>query len=468
MPILQNPNSQTAYTTPTQNNGMNFKNFVFKNKLLVLSLLAVLVLTLIIGVILVYLPKQQNSQQTPVTITLWTQSINERVMQEIIDDFEAENPFIKVKLEVQSDTDYKNRIITRIKSQSPNMGNIVEIEESWIDEIYTQLQPVMSNVILSRYTAATVDNNSVNSITYGVPFRFNSLVIAYNRDHLEEINFTDEDFNKLDWTGLAIKAKSITKTKTEVTSDKKQIEKIVRSGAAIGSPKTVTNAKDILKLLILQNQSRFYDIRTQKYSLDTKFIEALNFYIDFTIQQIWDDSLGNDIKSFAEGKTSVVMVNSKDIDEIIRLNPTLNFATAIPPKISTIKNISISRSLVVPSYMPHYEQSMKFLEFMTRPENTIKLFEAKGDETFIPAQITALNKIPRGSYFAVFADINPTAQRLKTLNTDKFDEVINNYLIEIYDSYYRNAASKDGKAQFKFDPKQLEQMLNATLPSKQY
>ncbi len=431
------------------------------------SLLIVLVLALIIGIILVFLPKQQNSQQTPVTITFWTQAINERVMQEIINEFEAENPLIKVKLEVQSNTDYKNRIITRLQSLSPNMGNIVEIDESWIDEVYRQLQPITSNVILSRYTTTTVENNSVNTIAYGVPFRFNSLVIAYNRDHLEEINFTDEDFNKLDWTGLAIKAKSITKTKTEITSDKKQIEKIIRSGAAIGSPKTVTNAKDILKLLILQNQSRFYDTKTQKYSLDTKFVEALNFYVDFTEQGIWNDSLGNDIKSFAEGKTSIVIVNSQDIDEIIRLNPRLNFATAIPPKISTIANISISKSLVVPSYMPYYEQSIKFLEFLTRPENTIKLFEAKSDETFIPAQIPALNKIPRGSYFAVFADINPTAQRLKTPNTDKFDEVINNYLIEIYDNYYRNIAQNTGNTQFKFDPKQLERVLNTTLQSKQ-
>jgi multiple sugar transport system substrate-binding protein len=463
MPIPQNQNIPNNSSTTSQK-GQLLKDLIIQNKFIVFTLLGLIITALIIGIILVFLPKQQTVVETPVTIKFWTRSINQEVMENIIRDFEAENPLIKVKLEVQSDTDYKNRIITRLTSSSPNMGDIVEIDESWIDEVYTQLLPITSNTILSRYTKTILDNNTLNTLVYGVPFRFNSLVIAYNRDHLAEINFTEADFNKLDWTGLAIKAKSITKTEKTINSDKKQIEKIIRSGAAIGSPKNVTNAKDILKLLIMQNNASFYDSKTKKYALDSKFEEALKFYTEFTTQKIWDDSLGNDIKTFAEGKTSIVIVNSKDIDEIIRLNPNLNFATAIPPQISTIRNLSLSQSLVIPSYLPYYEQSVKFLEFLTRPENSIKLFEAKGSDTFIPAQITALNKIPKGSYFAVFADINPTAQRIKTHNQETVDEIIDKYLRGVYDGYYKDLAQKSGKIELKFKSEELEQMLNSSIP----
>lgn len=441
-----------------------FDNVCEKNKNFKIGFIGFgfVILALVIVIVVNLLAQPKPTVQQEVTITFWTRSISKDAINEIISEFEKENPLIKVKHEIQSDTDYKNRTITRLKSFSTNMANIVEVDESWIEELFTTLSPINDAKILSRYSTVSLNNNSFNNNVYGVPFRFDGLLLAYNKDHIAEIAFTEEDFNKLDWTSLANKAKSITKTKKSINTNNKQFDQILRSGAAIGSPRTVTNAREILKLLILQNDASFYNPQKKQYTLDAKFVEVTNFYGNFTVQNIWNDSLGNDIKSFAEGKTSIVFVRSADIDEILRLNPNLNFTTTIPPKIATLINISLSQSLVIPNYMPNYNESVKFLEFLTRNENSIKLFNAKGRQTFIPAQITTLNKIPRGSPFAAFSDINPTAQRLKSHDESHVNDILDNYLLEVYDNYYLTAIPGD-KTPLNFEYKKIELALNNSI-----
>ena len=459
---------QNTNTTinPNQRRKTSFlENFFSTNRNIKIGgiLFSAIIIILIIILIISSSMQPKPVQQEAVTITFWTRDINQEAIRQIISDFESQNTLIKVKHEIQSETDYKNRIVTRLSGLSTNMGNIVEIDESWIEELIPTLSPISDNAILGRYSAATLNNNSFNNNIYAVPYAFDGILLAYNKDHLSEIAFTEEDFNKLDWSGLATKAKSITKTQKAVlpTQTNKQYDKIIRSGIAVGSPRTVNNAKQILKLLILQNETNIYSAEKKQYVIDTKFTEVMNFYVNFTVQNIWNDSIGNDIKAFAEGKTSMVLVRSSDIDKIMELNPNLNFATTIPAKIASIRNISLSKSLIIPSYMPNYAQSVKFLEFLTRSDNSIKIYEAKNTSTFVPAQITTLNKIPRTSPFAAFSDINPTADRIKTFNEDSFDIAIESYLTETFDSYYKTAIPGENTA-FKFDIKKLESTLNAT------
>lgn len=382
----------------------------------------------------------------PVTITFWTRSTDTEVIQKIIDGFEKENPLIKVKHEVQSETDYKNRTLTRLRLQSTNIGNIVEVDENWIDRINVSLSPISDSTILGRYSVASVRNNSINGATFAVPYQFDGLVFAYNQDHLAEINFTEEDFNKLDWTSLSNRASTLTKTKNISLPElpNRPFAQIIRSGTAIGSPITVSNSAQILQLLLIQNDAKIYDSETRKFILNDKFVEVMNFYTNFVTRNIWSNDLGNDIKAFSEGKVSIILVRSGDIDQIKKLNPNLRFGTAIPAKIGGIRNISLSKSLVLPNYMPNYSQSIKFIEYLTRTENSLMLFNSKKTvNTFVPAQITSLNQIPKTSPFAVFSDINTTADRFLSIEYDGTTEVINNYLIRIFELYGNKSGYPD-------------------------
>lgn len=410
-----------------------------------LSVVIVVVSIIVLVVSMINQPTQVNTPKEA-TITFWTRQMDDTALNEIIDNFQKDNPLIKVKHETQSDTDYKTRITTRLKLQSTNIGNIVEMDEAWLDETPTSLAPITDATILGRYSVATVKNNSINNVAVAVPFEFDGLVLAYNQDHLSEINFTEEDFNKLDWTFLANRALSLTKTKSINLPDKpgQPFSQITRSGAAVGSPITVTNAAQILQLLLIQDEAKIYDPVTGKFTLSDKFTEVMKFYTDFAVNNVWSNDLGNDVQAFSQGKVSIVLVRSSDLDNIKKLNPNLRFATAIPAKIGGIRNISLSKSLIIPNYMPNYAESIKFLEYLTRSENSLKLFNSKtATNTFVPAQITSLNQIPKTSPFAVYSDINTTADKFISPNYENTTAIMSNYLINLYSQYNQRSGFGD-------------------------
>lgn len=476
-----NPNNPQLQQFP-QNNNFNLNQLqqemanpkrksIFSKKLLMI-LGGVLVIGMIITLIVVLLNGSKGTTVTPQTktITFWTRDIDEDVVKGIIADFEAENPYIKVNFEKQSDTNYENRITTRLQLKSQNMANIVEIDESWIAQNYQSLTIVTDPTILGRFSSATLKNNTYLNVVFAVPFKFNSLCLAYNVDQISEIGYTPETFNKLDWTFLSSKVKELTKTITtpDPNTQNKTYEKITRSGIAIGSPDNVTNATEILELLLIQNDASIYNSTTKQFKLDTKFEDVMSFYSGFTTNNVWREYLGDDLKAFADGKVSMVLVKSEDIDKLQNLNPNLKFSTTIPAKIAGIQTISFSKSLAIPNYMPNQAESLKFLEFLTRTENGNKLFEGKKSQnTFIPSQTGSLNSIPKTSPFSVYSDINPNAMKFNMPYTADSNAVIKDYLKTQYDSFYEGTKGIGSfNKEFPSSTSTLQNQLNRTLKEK--
>ena len=405
------------------------------------------------------------------TITFWTRDIDEDVVKEIIAGFENENPTIKVKFEKQSDTNYEDRMTTRLKLKSTNMANIVEIDENWIEDNYLSLAIVSDPTILSRYSSATLKNNTYLNVVFAVPFRFNSLSLAYNVDHIQEIGYTTESFNKLDWTFLRGRINSLTKTEKAPLpgNPNQQYDKITRSGIAIGSPENVTNASKILQLLMIQNDAEIYNATSKQFKADSKFADVMSFYTNFTTSNVWREYLGNDLDGFASGKISMVLVKSEDIDYIQKKNPNLKFATTIPARIAGIQTISFSKSLVIPNYMPNQAESIKFLQYFTQIENGNKLFNGKKSQnTFLPSQTGSLNSIPKTSPFSVYSDINPNAMKFNIPYYTDSTDVMDAYLFDRYKAYYSNSNGIGGGTQtFNPNANTLEGDLNTMLREKQ-
>lgn len=400
---------------------------------------------------------QTSSKQ--VEITFWTRKgyINKEALDEIISNFEKENPNIKIKHEFQSDTNYKNRILTRLKNNTGELADIIEIDESWINQIYIYVNPIQDSNIIDKYSPVIIENNSVISNLYAIPFQFDSILLAYNTNYFKSKGITQKDINKLDWTDLALKAKEHTTTE-KVSKNNIEYQKIIKSGVAVGSPITVKNAKEILKLLIIQNNANIYDNLENKYNYNNKLSDVLDFYFNFSKKNIWSDELGDDITAFAKENVYMVFVRSSDIDQIKKLNPNLKFEVTIPPKISIMKSISLSKSLIIPKISPHYKESLKFIDYLTNKENSIKLFNVKSDYTFIPAQVDSLNKIPKDSIFSTYSDLITISEKFKSHDEEEFDKVLNNYLISIYQR--TNVGYKNDMLEFNYNAKELINNLN--------
>jgi ABC-type glycerol-3-phosphate transport system substrate-binding protein len=431
---------------------------IFKNKkVLMLGGLVILLIIVLVATAFAFLkPKKKILPPAAVTIQFWGKSIDEPVMSEIISEFESQNPLIKVKYIQESETDYKSRLQTRLSLKNPvALPDIVEVDEPWVDEIATELYPIQDPQIFSRFTNQMLNNNKLSGTTFGLPFNFDSLVLAYNKNQMAEQGYTESDLNKLDWSLLASRAKQVTKTKTVKTGNIETVE-IERAGMAVGNPKTVKNADKILQLLLLENDAKIYDEKAKQYVIGGKFESVTTFYSKFALDNIWDDSLGSDIDAFSKEKVSMVLVRAQDIKTIQNANPNLQFVTVLPPIISAVKNVSLSTSLALPKARPNYVQSVKFLEYLSRPEVAYKLHESQKDNVFIPSTVGALAKIPQESHYYVFNNISPTVEKFTTSNYDLASKAIKDFLTTSYSNFNKKVQNP----RFNFGYSSLESKLN--------
>lgn len=438
-----------------------------KKKKLVLGGISVFLVVLsIVGIIAATSRKTPAKVvPTPVTLNFWGLNLEEESMKGIIEQFEAENPLIKVKYEKQSDTEYREKLTERLKIKNlAALPDIVEIDESWLDQLYPYFNKITDSNISSRFSVQTIKNNSVNNSLYAVPFKFDSLAIAYNKQHLAENKLDETSFNRLDWSSLLTRAKELTVTVKAKDQNNKEYDIIRRAGMAIGNPKYVTNGDKIFELLLIQNDANIYNSKTKKFTLDEKFNDVVNFYTNFAVEKVWDDTLGNDIQAFATGKVSMIIVRSGDIDKIKASQPDLQFATVLPARIGGIKNISLSTSLASPLGRPYTAQTVKFLEYLSRPEHGTKLFNSTNRKTFVPAQLQSLSQISRESPFSVYSDINSNAERMAAPDFEATSKVLKNFLSENFEATFAKA-TPGSVTKFKFDSNRLQTQLNALLLS---
>lgn len=438
------------------------KGNIFQNKKILVFGVIGLIMLVLITLLVVSLNKRNNpvDNSLPVTITVWGKSIDESVMAELILEFERENPLIKVKYERQPNTDYKGRIETRLQIQNVSaLPDMLEVDTSWLIELSKYLKVVNNPEIMSRFASQAIENNKVNTLSYGIPFNFDALVLAYNVNQLAEINLSEENFNQLDWSSLVTRAKNLTQT-TSKTQNNIQYDALSRGGIAIGSPESVTNADKILQLLLIQNEADIYNTTTKKFEIDSKFDAVLDFYTKFATEYVWDDTLGNDIEAFTEGKVSMVLVRSKDIDIIKSKNPSLKFNTVLPAKIGSIKNIAFGTSLAFPRVKSTQPQAIKFAEFLTKKENQLKLYNADNRATFVPYNQNSLNEIPKESPFAIYSDIAPTAELFKTPNYELTTEVIDTFLLDSFQTNFSRLKPGDVPTKFMVNTATLENTLN--------
>lgn len=423
-----------------------------KRRVVFVAFIGVLVTVLgIISVVLTY-AQQKNPRTTvptntnqPIIITVWTHTADEVAMRNLAEEFQAENPGVYVNFVDRLDVDYKEILEARLLQGDPNvLPDIIEIDEGWLDEYSYYFQALPEDpLILSRYPETLINNNRDEFGVKGIPFNFDSLVLAYNRAHLAELELDESDFITLDWPFLIDRADRLTQ-RQEITVNNRPTIQINRSGMAVGSPEVVTNAASILKLLLVQNDTRVYSSSNATYATSKGLEDMIRFYSEFQSRKIWDDTLGNDIEAFKAGKVSMILVRSNDIKSILETAPGLDFATVFPAKVGSIRNISISTSLAIPYTTPNYSAAYAFLEFISRPEKGTRLFEAQRYEAFVPAQIESQKAIPDNSPYSIFSDISPTSIRFVSSNQELASEGIEKYLINFYRVNQGNFASGGG------------------------
>ena len=260
-----------------------------------------------------------------ITLEYWGLWEPSGVMQEVISDFENENPGIQISYVQQSSADYRERLQTAIQSGSG--PDLFRFHASWTPMIKSLLSPIPSSVATSAdfkndyYPVVT--EQLVSSGQYvGVPLMYDGLVLYYNEDILSTASETPPST----WPELRSLAVKLTVPSASG---------IQRGGLAIGNATNVDHFSDVLASLILQNGGNLADAS----SVETR--DALLFYTNFQLaDKVWDETLPNSTVAFARGDVAMMFAPSWRAHEIQSLNPDLKFSTSPMPQLD--KDVKIT------------------------------------------------------------------------------------------------------------------------------
>jgi ABC-type glycerol-3-phosphate transport system substrate-binding protein len=302
--------------------------------------------------------KKAATDTTSNEIVVWSFE-EEDVWKSLKKDFISENKTANIVYEKQvMDSGYENRVLNSILSgQGPDVW---AMPNDWVYRHKDKLVSIdKSEFDLSKYVPSVADSVQTDDKIYALTPYSEPLMIYYNDkliqktldEYSEKNSGRDQQQARTDANNLL---NSIPKTWTDFTkaikllTQKDSSGKITIAGAALGTGR-VTNANDILYLLMLQNETKIttsdYNLATfnlpNQAPIDTAEIpgqRALDFYTSFSnpksTNYTWDDSLGNDVEAFTSGKVAMIFGYDTLQNTFAQKYPDFQYKKAFVPQLN--------------------------------------------------------------------------------------------------------------------------------------
>src|SRR5690625_502200 len=113
-----------------------------------------------------------------------------KVVNEIIEDFGAENEDVSIDLEVLSNEQYKDKIIVLSTSDElPDVGMTwaAGYMEPFVNgNMFASVDDVVESDLSDSFVEGTLDGFAIDDTTYGLPLELNISTIFYNKSIFEE------------------------------------------------------------------------------------------------------------------------------------------------------------------------------------------------------------------------------------------------------------------------------------------
>ncbi len=386
----------------------------------IVTILIILLVLLGIGTaVYFFLPQLGSSKQ--VTLTYWGLWENNATTQTMINDFQTQNPNIKVQYVKQSPQQYRERLQAAIaRGDGPD---VFEFHNTWIPMLANELTPAPSTVMTPAefgttfYPVASADLVGGTSV-YGIPMMIDGLGLYYNTDLLATAGITPPTT----WPEvLDIVPKLTVRTDTQIQ----------QSAIALGTTGNVENFSDILALMMMQNGAKLIS-PTGKEAEDT-----LTFYRKFSNPSdpdyTWNDTMDNSVYAFATGKVAMMVAPSWRVFDIKQINPNLNFKiTTVPQLPGNTINWASYWVEGVSSKSKSQAAAWTFVKYLTSRDTVVKLFaEAAKSRLFgEPYARTDLSStLASDPYLGAYITEAPTAKSFP-LASRTFDNGINDKLIK--------------------------------------
>lgn len=327
---------------------------------------------------------QESSSSEPVTIEFlqwFAEEIGNEVFDEIIADFEVENPDIEVELVNMPFGKVRETII---QNNAVGVGaDVLGVNPPWVTEFVSMgiLEPVDAYYEDAQNVVSKDDLVSLSMIddkSYLVPLTSLPFVLFYNKDLMDAHGI---DTVPETWDELREAANTIT--------DEANNQYGMAFAMSVQAP-TNSPIVEIYPLLYTAGGRTMkadgtpnIDSPEMKKTLD--FVNALNKDGVFNPGVL--SKLSNvKVEDFATGRIGFMIMASNHITSVRRNNPDLNFGVAAVPHESVRAFRLLGWDIGIAEKSKNKEEAWRFVEFLARPENSAKIAKAS---SMIPGNIKA-------------------------------------------------------------------------------
>lgn len=329
-----------------------------------------------------------------VVLRFWAMGREGEVVQELVRDFERENPGVRVRVQqIPWSAAHEKLLTSFVGNATPD---IAQLGNTWMAEFAAlgALEPLDARLAASSlrdtsYFAGIWDTNVIDGRLLGVPWYVDTRLLFYRRDLFARAGYATMPQSWEEWrAALAAVQRGRDGRGYALFLPPNEYEPLLIFGLCAGSP-----------LLA--------DRGTRGAFSAPEFRRAFDFYAglfrDGLAPPLRNNEIANVYQEFARGYLAAYITGPWNLGEFQRrLPPELqdDWATAPMPGPGGPENgmsLAGGSSLVVFRRSPHREEAWRLLEFLSRPEQQLRFYHLTGD---LPARReawrdTALTADPR-------------------------------------------------------------------------
>ncbi len=338
---------------------------------------------------------------TGVTIRFWAMGREGEVVQDLVRDFERENPGVRVVVQqIPWIAAHEKLLTAHVGGSTPD---VAQLGNTWIAEFAAleAIAPLDGRLAASRsvtpasYFPGIWDTNVVGGVLYGIPWYVDTRVLFYRRDYLERAGWDSIPGSWAEWRRAMEGVKRVAGAgRFAIFLPTNEYTPWIIFGLEAGSP--------LLK-----------DDDTRGAFSDPPYRRAAAFYLDLFRRELAPAvpgaAIANRYQEFERGTFSMYISGPWDVGEFqSRLSPAMvgKWGTApLPGPDGPASGVSTAggSSLVVFRRSRHPEAAWRLVEFLSRPEVQVRFLRLTGD---LPARReawrdTALTRDPYARAFGI-------------------------------------------------------------------
>jgi len=311
------------------------------------------------------------------SLRFWAMGREGEVVQELIADFERENPDVHVRVQQIPWSAAHEKLLTSYVGRST--PDLAQLGNTWISEFSTlkALEPLDPYLASSHpvdpraYFPGIWDTNVMDGVLYGIPWYVDTRVLFYRKDALANAGYATMPQTWDGWRAAMEKIKAAAGPgRYAIFLPLNEWNPLAIMGLQAGSP------------LLSQDATRG-DFE------GPEFRRAFRFYIDLfragLAPSMGNNEIANVYQEFGRGLFSMYITGPWNLGEFARrLPPEMQgrWGTApMPGPDGPTSRVSLAggSSLVIFRGSRHKEAAWRVIEFLSRPEQQIRFSRLTGD-----------------------------------------------------------------------------------------